>query len=143
MERDPTSRKNGYTLASYLDTLYWGLLPMYDNELFMQDNAPIHTADVVRAWFNNEGINTLIGWPPYSPDLNPIEHLWPQLKELIYKLNPELDSITNKDAERYRLIEVLPKAYEQMPVKTVEACLKSMRLRLQAVINIGGSHTKY
>jgi len=27
----------------------------------MQDNAPIHTAHVVRAWFNQEGINTLVG----------------------------------------------------------------------------------
>jgi len=42
MERDSESKKNGYTSASYLDTLYWGLIPVYHGELFQQDNAPIH-----------------------------------------------------------------------------------------------------
>jgi len=42
----------------------------------MQNNAPIHAAHIVRAWINQEGINTLISWPLYLPDLNPIEHLW-------------------------------------------------------------------
>jgi len=25
---------------------------MHNNKLFMQDNAPIHTAHIVHAWFN-------------------------------------------------------------------------------------------
>jgi transposase len=40
----------------------------------MQDNAPIHTARVVKEWFEMNGIDT-IDWPPYSLDLNPIEHI--------------------------------------------------------------------
>ena len=52
MERNAESKKNGYTAASYLNTLYQGLLPIYNNKLYMQDNAPIHTAHVVRAWSN-------------------------------------------------------------------------------------------
>lgn len=143
IERDSESKKNSYTSALYLDTLYWGLLPVIGNDLFMQDNASIHTAHVVRAGFNDEGINTLIGWPPYSPDLNPIEHLWPRLKELIYKLDPELGSIKNKDAQRERLIEVLPKAWQEIPQETVQECLDSMRSRLQAVIDADGWHTRY
>ena len=75
MERDPESKRNGYSAVSYMDALEDGLLPMYNGELFMQDNAPIHTAHVVRAWFNNNGVHCLVSWPPYSPDLNPIEHL--------------------------------------------------------------------
>jgi len=75
--------------------------------------------------------------------LNPIDHLWLRLKELIYKLDPKLDRITNKDAQRDRLCQVLPKAWEQIPAETVQGCLDSIRLRLQAVIDADGWHTKY
>ena len=40
--------------------------------IFMQDNAPIHKAKKVIEWFNENGIE-VIHWPPYLPDLNPIE----------------------------------------------------------------------
>ncbi|EYE92581.1 uncharacterized protein EURHEDRAFT_186358 [Aspergillus ruber CBS 135680] len=42
------------------------------------------------SWFDEHGI-PLIDWPPYSPDLNPIEHAWAKLKERIYMLYPDLE----------------------------------------------------
>lgn len=45
------------------------------SEWFMQDNAPIHTAKLSTEWLESHGVAT-ITWPPYSPYLNPIEHLW-------------------------------------------------------------------
>jgi transposase len=39
----------------------------------MQDNALIYTAKKVKQWFEDNGIDTS-DWPPYSPDLNPIEN---------------------------------------------------------------------
>jgi transposase len=60
----------------------------------MQDNALIHKAHMVQAWFRNIAIK-LVDWPPNSPDLNPIENLWKMLKAKIIKLYPEL--VTIKD----------------------------------------------
>jgi hypothetical protein len=84
MERDPTAQREGYTAASYVDTLEEGLLPIYNGETFQQDNALVHTARFTTAWFNRQGIYVLPSWPPYSPDLNPIEHCWIRLKERLY-----------------------------------------------------------
>jgi hypothetical protein len=88
-------------------------------------------------------VSSLIGWPPYPPDLNPIEHLWPRLKELIYHLDPELDDIANKDRQYEALCRVLPREFAQISEPIVDACLNSMRSRLQAVIDAQGWHTKY
>jgi hypothetical protein len=143
MEHDPQSKRCGYTTMSYLNTLEAGLLPIYDGELYMQDNAPIHKSRVSLQWFDDNSVSLLTGWPPYSPGLNPIEHLWPRLKELIYHLDPELDDITNKDRQYEALCRVLLRAFAQISEPIVDACLNSMRSRLQEVIDAQGWNTKY
>jgi hypothetical protein len=75
MSRDETSPRGGYTASSYTDTLKEGLLPIYDGEAFVQDNAPIHTAHHTTNWLADIGVYLLPNWLPYSPDLNLIEHL--------------------------------------------------------------------
>jgi hypothetical protein len=48
MRRDPDALHSGYSAQSYIQALQEGLLPHWRaSQLFMQDNARIHTAKVV------------------------------------------------------------------------------------------------
>lgn len=51
-------------------------LPFPETIIFMQDNYPIHTARVVRQWFQEQRNLELLPWPSNRPNLNPIENVW-------------------------------------------------------------------
>jgi transposase len=69
------------TSRPYWDVLEEGLRPLYEPG----DFASVHVKGCTPEWLEEHGIWT-IDWPPHSPDLNPIEHVWHALKKKIRKI---------------------------------------------------------
>jgi len=143
MERDAESERGGYSATSYLTVLRDQIPRIYEPDLlFMQDNAPIHTARKIKAWLLENGISVL-KWPPYSPDLNPIEHMWFTLKEHVYEVNPHIEEITAPLEITAALEQAIIEAWELIPEKRFEVLWESYPRRIRAVLKARGWWTKY
>ena len=102
--------------------------------IFMDDNAPCHRARKVRTWMTQQQITFMEVWPPQSPDLNPIEHVWDLLGRLMDDKKPKnLRELESRLVEEWKKISAIE----------IQKLIATMPDRIQAVLANKGGHTKY
>ena len=106
-----------------------------DDCIFQQDNDPKHMSRLATEWFRNNGIEVL-DWPPQSPDLNPIEHLWQHLKMQLNRYETEPAGID----ELWSRLRV---EWDNIPPEFSVNLIESMPTRIAAVLKAKGGYTKY
>ncbi|KAJ6642658.1 Transposable element Tc3 transposase [Pseudolycoriella hygida] len=100
------------------------------------DNCSIHTAKVCQQWFKANTDLVRLETPVNSPDLNPIENVWAEMVREWNNIYPR--NIKNLD-------RVVMNKWEELRNNPAyfESLYRSMPVRLNAVIDANGGHTKY
>jgi transposase len=100
---------------------------------FQHDGARPHTAALTQAFLQEEDVHVL-DWVPYSPDFNPIEHLWDILGRKVAEREPQT---------RHDLIHFLTEEWEAIPQDRIRRLIQSMRKRCRECVAAHGGHTSY
>jgi hypothetical protein len=123
--------------TSLVDTLkYYGKTA--SDVRFQQDKATPHTSGPTKKWFTDNGFNLdeIMDWPPQSPDLNPIEHVWHLLK---LRLN-KYPTRPTREEELERRIHI---EWYKITKEECQRYIDSMPARIKAVIKSKGGPTRY
>ena len=75
----------GETMVFFVEELLAPTLKRGD--VVFMDNCPIHKLDEIEDLIDARGAGVVF-LPPYSPDLNPIEHCWSKVKARLRALKP-------------------------------------------------------
>jgi transposase len=117
-----------------MDTLHYYDLDT-NNVIFQQDNDPKHTAARTKQWFEDNEIEVL-SWPPQSPDLNPIEHLW---NDIDRRLRASEIEIRGKDM----LWEQVSKVWNETALEACSKLIETMPERINDVIKAKEGYTRW
>lgn len=102
---------------------------------FMHDNARSHTALIVRDYLHAAGINVM-DWPARSPDLNPIEHLWDQLKRRVRSRDPPPATLDE-------LHDAVIEEWNNIPQENIVTLIRSMTDRMEELRRARGGNTRF
>lgn len=108
-------------------------LNMKESFIFQQDNDPKHTAMNVKLWLlykTKKQLHT----PPQSPDMNPIEHLWDEMKRRLKN-----HRIRSKQQLRAKIVE----EWGKIQIETTKKLVQTMPKRMREIIRNKGDPTDH
>ena len=130
----PKTNMNGKTYLQLLKDKLHLHMNIHQTTHFLHDSAPCHTSRIVTSWLKQQKIE-VITWPGNSPDLNPIENLWNNLKCMVSRDNPSSLPELQNSIRRNWCLQVTP--------EYCQALSDSMPRRVQKVKKAKGWMTKY
>ena len=101
----------------------------------MKDGASIHRYNVAKKFRQDNSLKTF-PHPTQSPDMNSIEHVWYLIKVAINKR-----SVKPKNEEELK--KALLKEWEKIDINTINQLINSMSNRVEQLIEVKGSSTRY
>ncbi|UYV78777.1 hypothetical protein LAZ67_16002713 [Cordylochernes scorpioides] len=102
------------------------------NALYQQDNARPHTARISQQALQDV---QMLPWPPYCPDLSPIEHVWDIIGRRLHAL-PQPRS----EDELWQMVE---REWKAIPQDAIRTLIDPLPRRVAACIAVRGGPTCY
>ncbi|UYV71319.1 hypothetical protein LAZ67_8002616 [Cordylochernes scorpioides] len=135
--RSPLLRIQGtMTAQRYVDDVLRPVTLPYlqrvPNALYQQDNARPHTARISQQALQDV---QMLPWPPYSPDLSPIEHVW----DIIGRRLHALPQPRSEDELR----QMVEREWRAIPQDAIRTLIDSLPRRVAACIAVRGGPTCY
>lgn len=100
------------------------------NRLFMHDGARAHAGKKTQAYLARKRVDFIVDWPANSPDLNPIENIWAELKRRRAEKGPARDEA--------HLRQQLEEAWAELPQSLIDKYALSFERRLAKLRRNGG-----
>ena len=139
----PGGKGGGMNSARYKDQVLDGVLASFHAEVigemgkvyFQQDGAASQHSKLMQKWFLSAGI-PLLYHPPSSPDLNPIEPVWHELKKVLHALPYPPTSVD-------KLCHAVRDAWDSLPISDIDKHIDTMQERVQDILAAKGGHTQF
>lgn len=97
---------------------------------FQQDGAPCHRPMKVKKYIKNWLTKKILPHPPQSPDLNPIELIWAQMKTLVEKKKPR---------SKAQLSQAIIDSWDQISIETIRKCIDNIYKKIDRIIELDGN----
>jgi len=88
----------------------------------------------MQQYLESNNVCVLSYWPPQSPDLNIIEHIWARLKNKVAK---------RYSSNSYELWSIVKEEWEDIPTKKIQSLYRPISMRIKETLRNNGLPSDY